>query len=313
MTRSLRQYETGHLKLVPKRRYGQIGTAVFACLLLAALVNAFIHGKIEWNYVGQFLLAPAILERRIGTQYFPEGTHVWGTSNLNEEGLGDMVQAHFRTRVIVVKMRKPTMDEWKNDFAIPNELHPALIAYCTEYPRLFESFTDFLPGGVHAGKDQSKDNPNIYNPRIVQDGYVSPRTLHAASDVLYGCEERGASENALLALLVGAIGEGGAQDLKAYVKAGQSLVPFDRILADPERSPIPTSAVAQIVMVNKFIVQTQTRDHVSAVARYAKRMKTELQTMFVHHVANSPRLPLFASVAEFAPLLKDNRMFLNVK
>ena len=61
MTRSLRQYETGHLKLVPKRRYGQIGTAVFACLLLAALVNAFIHGNIEWNYVGQFLLAPAIL------------------------------------------------------------------------------------------------------------------------------------------------------------------------------------------------------------------------------------------------------------
>lgn len=46
---------------VPRRYYGRITAAVVIVLLLAALVNAFAHGNIEWAYVGQFFTAPAIL------------------------------------------------------------------------------------------------------------------------------------------------------------------------------------------------------------------------------------------------------------
>jgi polar amino acid transport system permease protein len=56
------QYQTAHLTIVPRKHYGRMLSAAIALLLLAALVRAFIYGKIEWNYVGQFLFAPAIVQ-----------------------------------------------------------------------------------------------------------------------------------------------------------------------------------------------------------------------------------------------------------
>ncbi|MDR3434274.1 MAG: amino acid ABC transporter permease [Rouxiella aceris] len=46
---------------VPQRYYGRIFASVVILLLLALLINAFAHGKIEWRFVGQFLTAQAIL------------------------------------------------------------------------------------------------------------------------------------------------------------------------------------------------------------------------------------------------------------
>jgi polar amino acid transport system permease protein len=55
------QYEIAHLKLVPKPHLGRITAAAVVLLLLAALVRAFTVGQIEWQYVSEFLFAPAIL------------------------------------------------------------------------------------------------------------------------------------------------------------------------------------------------------------------------------------------------------------
>jgi len=54
-------YEIAHLKLVPKRHIGRMIAAAVVLLLLAGLVRAFSVGQIEWNYVRDFLFAPAIL------------------------------------------------------------------------------------------------------------------------------------------------------------------------------------------------------------------------------------------------------------
>jgi polar amino acid transport system permease protein len=61
MTDASLQYQTAHLTIVPRKHYGRMISAAIALLLLAALVRAFIYGKIEWDYVGQFLFAPAIM------------------------------------------------------------------------------------------------------------------------------------------------------------------------------------------------------------------------------------------------------------
>lgn len=55
------KYEIAHLKLVPKRHIGRMVAAGIVLLLLAGLVRAFSVGQIEWSYVRDFLLAPAIL------------------------------------------------------------------------------------------------------------------------------------------------------------------------------------------------------------------------------------------------------------
>jgi polar amino acid transport system permease protein len=61
MTDASYQYQTSHLTLVPRRHYGRMITAAVVCVLLALLVRAFVYGKIEWSYVGQFLFAPTII------------------------------------------------------------------------------------------------------------------------------------------------------------------------------------------------------------------------------------------------------------
>ncbi len=56
------KYEIAHLKLVPKRHVGRMVAAAAVLLVLAAIVRAFSVGQIEWSYVRDFLLAPAILD-----------------------------------------------------------------------------------------------------------------------------------------------------------------------------------------------------------------------------------------------------------
>ncbi len=67
MTDASLRYQTSHLTLVPRRHYGRLASAAVVLLLLAALVRAFVYGRIEWPVVGQFLFAPAILEGLVNT------------------------------------------------------------------------------------------------------------------------------------------------------------------------------------------------------------------------------------------------------
>jgi hypothetical protein len=134
------------------------------------------------------MIAPVAYERRAGSMFMPDKSVVIMATNLAMEGLGDYLEAHLRNRIIVVYMRKPSLDEFMNDFAIPNKLNPILLACLEEHPEAFDSFIDYLPGGKYAGKDQSKDNPIIYNPSESQDAYATPRSFHAASDILDGMD-----------------------------------------------------------------------------------------------------------------------------
>lgn len=60
-------YEIAHLKLVPKRHIGRMISATVVVALVALLVRAFINGQIEWNVVGEFLFAPAIMWGLVNT------------------------------------------------------------------------------------------------------------------------------------------------------------------------------------------------------------------------------------------------------
>jgi len=257
------------------------------------------------------VLAPVLYERRNGTLHYPEGSIIWATSNLAVEGLGDTVLPHLRTRFIKVIMRKPTKDEWKNEFAYPAGIHPAVIVFVEQNPTVFESFMDYEPGGINAGKDMTKCNPYPYNPRTKQDGYVSPRTLHAASDILHTCSHL--DHDALLAALAGAMGEAGARMLMALVALNRDIPLYDRVVADPDNTPVVDNPAAQLMQIQQFIVNTTTRENAQAITTYIKRMRNEMQTLFVSQIANSPRMTLFATVSAFLALLQDNKIYLNLK
>ena len=53
------------------------------------------------------VLLTLMLEHRIGDTYLPEGSIVFGTTNLASDGVGDSLGAHARNRVAFIKIRKP--------------------------------------------------------------------------------------------------------------------------------------------------------------------------------------------------------------
>jgi hypothetical protein len=253
------------------------------------------------------MIAPILYERRVGVHAMPEGSVWFAATNLSMEGLGDSLQAHLRNRLIVVKMRKPTVDEWLNDFAIPRGLNPTLLACVREYPSVFDSFIDYLAGGKHEGKKLQEDNPDIYNPDVMQDAYASPRSLHAAADILDGIDTM--DKATLRMALEGTVGATFASRLTSYINFGQQLPPIKQVRDNPDTAPISSNKIAQQVQVFQFITRTQDRDDAQAFTKYITRMQPEMQSLFVRRVADSPRVGVFTTVAEFAKMMTDNKIY----
>lgn len=258
------------------------------------------------------VLAPIVYERRIGNYHMPEGSVVFCATNLATEGLGDSIQAHLRSRLLFLNMRKPTKDEWVQWAIERGDIADELIAFAEEYPRLFDSFLDYEAGGKFAGKDQEKDNSFIFNPRISQQSYANPRSLHAASDVVNGKDN--VDDDTLQALLEGAIGESTADALGAYIRFGRENPEFQEVINNPDKARVAQSPVAQIVMAFKLITNTDSREHADAVTQYVSRMRAEMQSLFCNTIANSTsKINYFVTVKPFQQMLQDNKIYFSTK
>lgn len=256
----------------------------------------------------QASIAPVFYERRLGSFTLPEGSLLFGTTNLGMEGLGDFMPSHTRNRLIVVTMRKPTYEEWRDRFAIPRGLEAEVIAFGDKFPKVFDSFLDYEKEGKYAGKDQAKDNEYIYNPRVVQEAYASPRSLHAVSDIIASC--RKLPMDVVGAAINGAVGVPTGEQLKSFVMFGRELPDFRQIVLDPEGTSIPTSPVAQIVQTFQLVTRTEDRSQAESVIKYVKRMRDEMQSLFCNTVAASnEKVSKFASITEFHAMLKANSIF----
>lgn len=60
-------YAIDHLKLVPRRHYGRWCSALLILACLGLVINAFVHGKIEWAIVAQFMTAKVIMHGLLNT------------------------------------------------------------------------------------------------------------------------------------------------------------------------------------------------------------------------------------------------------
>ena len=256
------------------------------------------------------VLAPIVYERRVGNYEFAEGSIVFGCTNLTDEGLGDHMQPHLRNRLIIVQMRKPTKDEWVQDFAVPQGVNETVIAAVEMYPMCFDSFLDYKTGGKHQGKTLSRDNPYISDPGNAGQGQVvTGRSLHAASDIVEA--RAGFDDETLQAALGGCVGDAFAANIMSMIRFGDQLPTYDRVVNDPAGAPLPTNPTAQIVQVFQFIKQVKDKEEAEAVSEYTQRMRAEMKSLFVNSVANAKgRLQDFALSKTFNKLLADNRGFL---
>lgn len=258
------------------------------------------------------VLAPVVYEHRVGSYHMPEGSVVFCATNLGVENLGDTLPAHIKNRIIRLKMRKPTASEWIT-WSIDRGLNENVIAFVNNYPQVMDSFLDYEKGGKHSGKKIESDNGYIYNPRSTQDAYASPRSLHTASDVVSQCAAHGADDDVLEALLAGAVGDVTAEAIGSFIRFGKDICSYERVIADPDKAPLSTNPTAQLVQVFQFVTRCQDRVEAEAITKYVWRMRAELQSIFCNTVANSQRVAVFVTIAEFGKMLAAHKIFFSTK
>lgn len=227
------------------------------------------------------VLLTLIYDRRIGNKYLPEGSMVFGTTNLASDGVGDFLAAHARSRVILTTIDKPRAgfnhdgsvdpDSWGH-WALGADISPDLLAWVKNNQHCMDSYLD------HTGKEKW-GNPYAFHPTQGAESYVCGRTLHAASDIIKQRATLGASLT--LSLLAGACGESFARDISAFFVVKDRLTSVDAIVAAPDTAPIPatTDAVAQCVMVFNLITQIK-KNTIAPFVTYMERLPKEYQALF---------------------------------
>lgn len=257
------------------------------------------------------VLAPIIYERRVGNYHMPEGSVVFCATNLAVEGLGDSIQAHLRNRLVFVKMRKPTAGEWVQ-WAIDKGVNASVIAFVNSYAQVMDSFLDYEKGGKHEGKQQDKDNGYIFNPRSMALAYATPRSLVAAGDVL-DAGDGVLDDETLEAALVGTVGATTAESLSSFVRFGRDICSLERVLKDPATAPLSDNPTAQLVQVFQFVSRVDTREDAEKVVEYVWRMRAEMQSIFCNSVAQSQRVSVYVTLANFGKMLAAHKIFFSTK
>jgi hypothetical protein len=221
------------------------------------------------------MLLPVILEHRLGDAQLPPGSIVFGTTNLDTDGVGDNIPAHAYNRMTVVNVANPTPDEWLN-WAATNDVTPEVMAFAKQYPQVFDSYTDL---------EEKDNNPYIFNPRTGQTkAFCSPRSLEKTSNLI---KQRHVLGDALIPALAGTIGESAARDMEALVHLADQITPFDAVVADPSKAKLPDGAGAYFLMA--FMMAGRVKEEtLDAVMTYVGRWEQfEARTLFLTQLATN--------------------------
>lgn len=224
----------------------------------------------------QNMLHPLLEARnpRLGDIALPEGSIVFLTGNMASDGVGDNIKAHTLNRVTTVTVRKPTAEEWLA-WAVSNDIDPVVMAWVDRFPHALASYLD--------GEQDS--NPYIFNPKKMQGAFVSPRSLQLVSnDVLK--QREGNSSNAVLAAMIGTIGESGARDMHAFVEYQDQLPSWDEVTKNPKTAKLPDSPGACAVMVFGGVARVD-RTSITPFMEYIERMEPEWQAAFAIQISKN--------------------------
>jgi len=224
----------------------------------------------------QNVLLPLIYERRVGAHRLPEGSRVFCTTNLVTDGVGDALQGHAINRMGVLQVRNPTAEEWIG-WATNHGVHPVVTAWVQEYPQCLASYLD----------EGHRSNPYIYRPQNGAAPCVTPRSLAAASHVLW--QDAHLQEDVLHTALCGIIGTSAASDMAAFLSLrGEVFGSWDRIMREPASAPMSSNPLANILLCHAAQARIASdTDAADPWMQYLVRMDRELQYLFVVMASSS--------------------------
>jgi hypothetical protein len=235
-----------------------------------------------------------MLERTVGTQKLPEGSIIFATTNLTQEGLGDSMPPHARNRIVTVQISKPTADEWIA-WAMGNGVEPVVLATVNEFPQMLSSYTEY---------DTPNANHYINDPRAQRAAFVTPRSLYAANNIIK--QTRHLPETVLFAALCGTVGAPAASDMLAVLRLDAELPSWKEIIADPNTAKAPTNGAALAMLIYRAIVRVDA-DSFDNWLTYLGRLSREAQALFARQIMtpSSGKLKLAATNREMVKLCSE--------
>lgn len=228
------------------------------------------------------MLLPLMLERRLGDVALPPGSIVFGTGNLDTDGVNDRFPSHAYNRVTMLDVRNPSAEEWIA-WGIENGIAAEVLAFAREYEQIFQRYDD----------PAAKDNPYIFNPlRGNIRSFCSPRSLQKASHII---AQRDVLGTAVRPLLCGTVGESAAAQLEAFVLMADSMPRVVAIEADPKATKLPETVGAYFLCAMMLATRANA-DNLDAFVTYVQRWDSfEALTLFAKTVAASPTKLAFAA------------------
>jgi hypothetical protein len=215
------------------------------------------------------------IEKRLGDKPLPPGSIIVVTGNNTSDGVGDNLKAHTLNRMTTIEVRPPTSEEWVQWAVSSGKIDPVLIAWVDRFPHAMAYYRD-------GGQD---DNPYIFNPKKVQRGFVSGRSLERASSFI---TNRAHYDNdALINALIGTLGEAAARDIQAFIAFQDQLPPWDSIITEPKHARIPDSSGACAVLVFGAVTKVD-RNNIDQFMVYLDRLAPEWQAAFCITIARDP-------------------------
>jgi hypothetical protein len=243
----------------------------------------------------QVIFTRLMLERMVGDAPLPEGSIVFATSNNASDGVGDNMLAHAGNRVCIMRMSKPSPDEWLA-WASENGISRVIRAWVAMFPRCLASYID----------GDQKDNPYIFKPSMTSLSFVSPRSL-AKADVIVRNRDA-MTENSVKVALAGTIGASAAGDMAAFLSLEKSLTDVKDIIKTPESIEVPKDISAQLMIMFQAVDVLATQDELTKFMAFVKRVpSSEVQGVFFTMMMRSPKaIRLARNNQEIAEWAKNN-------
>jgi hypothetical protein len=253
----------------------------------------------------QIIFTRLMLERMVGDRALPEGSIIIATSNNASDGVGDSMLAHAANRVCIVRMAKPTADEWLAWAGYPvtigdrvtTRVSRVVRAFVAMFPRVMASYTE---------GDNQKDNPYIFKPSSGTLSFCSPRSLAKCDVIVRNRDVIG--ENATMVALAGTIGASAAGDMAAFMSLEKSLMDVKDIVKKPKDVPMPTDISAQLMIMFQAVDTLATQDELTSFMEFVERIQSsEVQAVFFTMMMRSPKaVRLARNNAKIAEWAKNN-------
>lgn len=189
---------------------------------------------------------PWILARQVNGHRLPDFVTIVAATNRRTDRAGVTgVLEPVKSRFASIVELEPDLDEWCQWGLQKPYIPPELIAFLRFKPDLLNQF---------------KPSADLVN-------CPSPRTWASAGQLLSLRMPLPLEHQAL----VGAVGEGAAGELAAFLQMFRALPSIDSILADPNHAVIPT-ALNVLYAVTAALASRTTEQNFANVARFAQRL-----------------------------------------